>query len=177
MYCARTYEKILDRKLLYAMEQVKIPRPLFFVLYNGKQDYPDMVTMKLSEAFEDAVALFGADIIPELQWNNPLELTLTVININKGRNSKLISRSEILSGYVEFIDRVTQYINAGLSRSEAITKAVRECIADGILVEYLTKHGSEVSNMVASRMGYANRSGSPGGRSIQKRKSRDRGKI
>ena len=78
----------------------------------------------------------------------PLELTLTVININKGRNTELVSKSKILSGYVEFIDRVTRHIKAGMDRSEAIEKTVHECIAKNILKDYLLKHGSEVNNML-----------------------------
>ena len=83
LYCARTYEKILDRKLMYGTKQVKIPRPLFFVFYNGAEDLPDMTEMKLSDAYEDVRALPGADSIKKLQSGTPLELTLTVINLLK----------------------------------------------------------------------------------------------
>jgi hypothetical protein len=147
MYCARTYEKLVDRRVLYQREAVTLPRPYFFVLYNGKEDMPDAVTQRLSDMFAecgvDAKELGG--IAGEIV---PLELTVTVLNINKGRNLDLISRSEVLGGYVEFIDRVTRYREMGLDRSAAIARAVRECIEEGILREYLQAHGSEVSNML-----------------------------
>jgi hypothetical protein len=148
LYCARTYEKLLERRALYQTEKITIPYPYFVALYNGRKDYPDMQTMNLSDSFEDASELLGADLTSTLRCVAPLELTLTVININKGHNSELIAKSEILSGYIEFIDRVTRYKDSGMERSEAITKAVRECISEGILKDYLIHHGSEVENML-----------------------------
>jgi hypothetical protein len=103
--------------------------------------------MKLSDLYTDEYPGVR-ELLDELSVTVPLELTLTVININKGRNLDLIAKSEILSGYVEFIDRVTRYRDEGMSRSDAITKAVRECIADDVLKEYLEKHGAEVHNML-----------------------------
>ena len=35
MYIARVYEKIIDRKGIYAKRLIPLPRPEFFVLYNG----------------------------------------------------------------------------------------------------------------------------------------------
>ncbi|MDR1764831.1 MAG: hypothetical protein LBR77_01765 [Lachnospiraceae bacterium] len=121
---------------------MKIPKPQFFVLYNGKEECDDIQTMKLSDAFESIAPgeVFGAEI--------SLELTLTVLNINKGHNTELIGKSDILSGYVEFSDRVTCYQEEGSELPEAITRAVRECIDEGILKDYLLKHGSEVHNML-----------------------------
>ena len=147
LYASRTYEKLVDRKALYMTQQVKMPYPLFVVLYNGTAETPDRVTMKLSEAFEDVSALLGSEL-KQLLGDTPLDLTVTVFNINKGHNKELISKSGILGGYVEFTDRVRKYVDSGLDRSKAITKCVRECIDEGILAEYLEKHGSEVCNML-----------------------------
>ena len=52
MYIARIYEKIADDRTLYSSKSITIPRPEFFVLYNGKAPYPKDVTLKLSELFE-----------------------------------------------------------------------------------------------------------------------------
>jgi hypothetical protein len=147
LYAARVYERLVDNETLYQRKRVEIPRPAFFVLYNGKEPCEDIKTMKLSESFKDAKGLL-AEELAALKVNVPLELTLTQININKGHNETLIAKSAVLSGYVAFIDRVTGYRESGMGQTEAITKAVRECIAEGILKEYLLRHGSEVQNML-----------------------------
>jgi hypothetical protein len=150
LYCARTYEKVIDRNILYQKNKIIIPRPIFFVLYNGKDEFPDTVKLNLSDSFDDISGLLKSDAASDLLNIIPLELSLTVININKGRNSELIAKSEILSGYVEFVDRANRYKDAGMVLSEAITKAIRECINEGILKEYLLNHASEVENMLLS---------------------------
>jgi hypothetical protein len=51
------YEKILGDKNLYSGKLLHIPRPEFFVLYNGTDPFPDEQTLKLSSAFEDGASL------------------------------------------------------------------------------------------------------------------------
>jgi hypothetical protein len=70
-----------------------------------------------------------------------------VYNINKDRNPELLSRSKSLAGYAEFVARVRENEKA-LPRDQAVTEAVRRCIKDGILAEFLEEHGSEVVNML-----------------------------
>ena len=40
MYIGRVYEKIIDEKNVYSGKPLKIPRPEFFVLYNGVEPIP-----------------------------------------------------------------------------------------------------------------------------------------
>ncbi|MCL2519976.1 MAG: Rpn family recombination-promoting nuclease/putative transposase [Spirochaetaceae bacterium] len=40
MYIARLYEKIIPGKALYKRNLVTLPRPQFYVLYNGKEPLP-----------------------------------------------------------------------------------------------------------------------------------------
>jgi hypothetical protein len=71
-----------------------------------------------------------------------------VYNINKGRNKELLSRSESLSGYAEFVARVRENQKAALSLEAAVTEAVRYCVERGILAPFLEEHGSEVMGML-----------------------------
>jgi hypothetical protein len=41
IYIARVYEKIVGDKKIYASNLIPLPRPEFFVLYNGISPYPD----------------------------------------------------------------------------------------------------------------------------------------
>jgi len=72
------------------------------MLYNGKEECPDKVTMKLTDAFVDAGENAGG-LASMMDGGVPLELTVTIININKGRNRELIEKSEVLCDYIEFI--------------------------------------------------------------------------
>ena len=52
LYIARVYENMASDKSLYSTRPLSIPRPEFFVLYNGKAPYPDEQKLKLSDLFE-----------------------------------------------------------------------------------------------------------------------------
>jgi hypothetical protein len=137
MYFSEIYKKIVDRRSLYKKALVKIPKPEFIVFYNGAEDTPDQWEERLSDAYID----------PEGDGKNTLDLVVRVYNINKGRNKELLSRSENLSGYAEFVARVRENEKA-MPRDQAITEAVRRCIRDGVLAPFLEEHGSEVMNML-----------------------------
>jgi hypothetical protein len=154
LYIARVYEKLTAGKNLYGRKKLVIPRPEFIVLYNGVEPYPDEVTLKLSDAFEDAVSLG----IPK---DRPfdLDLTLRIYNINQGHNDPIIRRCEKLEGYSAFIAKVREFeaeraggrVPQNLTeeeKKEAMTLAIRWCIAHNILKPFLETHGSEVINML-----------------------------
>jgi hypothetical protein len=137
-YFAEISKKLVDRKSLYKEALVKIPKPEFIVFYNGTDDTPDRWEERLSDAF----------IETEGDTKIPLDLTVTIYNINKGRNKNLLSRSENLAGYAEFVAQVRENQKSGMSLEEAVTEAVRRCIRQGILAPFLEEHGSEVMDML-----------------------------
>jgi hypothetical protein len=137
IYIARVYEKLIDRRSLYREAPVKIPRPEFIVLYNGPEEAPEYWEQRLQDAFMDA----GDD------RTIPLDLTVKVYNINKGRNGALLQRSEHLAGYAEFVAKVREN-RASLPLYEAVRGAIRYCVNNHILAEFLEEHGSEVMNML-----------------------------
>ncbi|MDR3166656.1 MAG: Rpn family recombination-promoting nuclease/putative transposase [Treponema sp.] len=154
MYIARVYEKMSAGRNLYGRKKFTIPRPEFIVLYNGMEPYPDEAVLKLSEAFENPSFL-------GISQNRPpdLELTVKVYNINQGCNEPIIRRCEKLEGYSALIAKVREFeaeIAGGRShqklsdeeKEEAMTLAVRWCIAHNVLKPFLEFHGSEVVNML-----------------------------
>jgi predicted transposase/invertase (TIGR01784 family) len=136
-YVPRVYEKIIHSDKLYSTSEMKIARPEFIVLYNGKDDFPDRKTYRLSEMYEQ--------IGEESPIN--LELIVQVYNINDGRNPEFAARSETLSGYEKFIGTITEYAKT-MSREEAMKKAVEECIKRNILKSFLETNATEVINML-----------------------------
>ena len=141
LYIARVYEKMFKGEALYSRKLITIPRPEFFVLYNGTDAYPDDKTLKLSDAFEQLGDLGFAD-------KTLLELEARIININEGRNTAIVQRCRKLGEYSAFIARVRDFERDLGSREEGIKAAIKHCLERGILKEFLEEHSSEVFNML-----------------------------
>ena len=143
MYIARVYEKIIDTKNLYSSKLLSIPKPEFFVLYNGKKPYPDEQILRLSDMFNTLEKL-GLPEKPLLS----LELNVRVININEGRNIDIASRCRKLSEYSAFIAKVREFEKKLGDKSEAMKAAIKYCLNHDILKEFIQSHASEVENML-----------------------------
>jgi len=141
MYIARVYEKIIGDRNIYATKRIRIPRPEFFVLYNGVEPYPDEKILKLSDAFE-STAFLG------LLERESLDLAVKVININQGKNEALVKKSKTLAEYSAFIAKVRECEKETGDRTEGMTQAVKYCREHDILKAFLEKHGTEVINML-----------------------------
>jgi len=141
MYIARVYEKTIEGKNIYSSKELLIPRPEFFVLYNGTAPYPDDNILRLSEMFEKTQELG----IPE---KNVLELEVKVININEGKNKEIVERCKKLAEYSAFIAKVREFELELGNRKEAIKKAVKYCQKHDILKEFLELHATEVLSML-----------------------------
>ena len=139
LYIARVYEQIIDSKAIYKETLLKIPTPEFIVLYNGMKDFPKEMTLRLSDAFKQP---------PTPGLNSILDLSVRVVNINKGYNQEIIKNSNHLKDYTEFIAMVRENQRIGKDLRGAITKAVSDCLNQGILVSFLNRHASEVINLL-----------------------------
>jgi predicted transposase/invertase (TIGR01784 family) len=136
MYVSRIYEQLLPSRAVYSAQTIKVPRPEFIVLYNGKENLPDTMELKLSEAFMDAYT------------KETLELTLTVYNINPGHNEHIRQKSKALWNYSTFVAKIHEYEKSGMPLADALRKGVEYCIKNGVMPEFIRKHSSEVNNML-----------------------------
>jgi len=139
-YIARLYEKLQAPADRYLRKLSKIPTPEFYVFYNGREDYPEMITLKLSDAFITK---------PEQM---PLDLEVKVYNINKSKGAEVLSRCKTLDEYSLFIEEVR--IQTQLDPENGFTNAVKICIEKGILKEYLQRKSREVINMLIAEYDY-----------------------
>ena len=133
-YLAREYEKLMKGQSLYSSRLVKIPTPRFVVFYNGKEEQPAEQTLKLSDAFQQYTDE------PEL------ELKVRVININCGNNKNLLDQCKALKEYMEYVDRVRLH-QRSMELTDAVERAVDECIKEGILSDFLIQNRSEAIKM------------------------------
>ena len=136
LYIAREYEKLIDKNIVYKSTLQKIPTPHCYVLYNGVRNYPKEKILKLSDAFL-------------VQQNPPeLELTVKVININYEENHSIVQQCQYLKEYSYFISVVRTYLKKGFTLNEAIINAVKTCVNENVMKEFLEKNASEVLNML-----------------------------
>ena len=91
-------------------------------------------TLWLSDAFETDT---GAG---EYEW------TATMININSGKNQSIMDSCHVLYEYAVFVAKIKRYRDS-MELKEAIDLAVRECIEENILRDFLEQHRREVCDM------------------------------
>ena len=91
-------------------------------------------TLQLSDAFETDT---GAG---EYEW------TATMININSGKNESIMDSCHVLYEYAVFVAKIKRYRDS-MELKEAIDLAVRECIKENILRDFLEQHRREVCDM------------------------------
>ena len=77
-----------------------------------------------------------------------LELSVKVININLPEEHAILEQCRPLYEYSWFIQKIKDYIMAGLERDDAITLAIKDCEREGIMTEFVRTHGSEAVNML-----------------------------
>lgn len=129
-YVSKELSMLVDANTLYWRSLVKIPAPGFIVFYNGKEEQPERKYLRLSDAFEYS----GEE--PEL------ELVVTVLNINRGKNEALLEQCRTLKEYMIYTDKVREYAGY-LPLEEAVERTVQECIEEGILADFLTRNRKE----------------------------------
>ena len=131
-YIADEYQRLVVRKSLYSTVIQKIPTPRFIVFYNGTKKVEDYNEFRLSSAYENPT-------------DDPdLELRVTMLNVNDGHNLELMEHCRTLKEYAKYVARVRKYVTQNIPLEEAVTRAVDECIKEGILAEFLVKNKAEV---------------------------------
>ena len=138
MYAGRAYEQIVNKNARYRTRLVKIPTPEFYTFYNGTAEFPQEKELFLSDAF-----ISPTD-------GHMLDLKVKVININTSKAHKILEKCNILKEYSLLIDTIRKYSD----KEASIKRAIDECIARGILADYLKRKGSEVANMLITEYSY-----------------------
>lgn len=134
LYAAREYQKLIKDDSLYASTLLKLPAPHFVVFYNGELDIPERTVLRLSDAYEKPVE------------KPDLELSVTMLNINSRYNEQLKETCTLLGEYMQYVEKVRHYTKT-MHLDQAVSKAVDDCIQEGILAEFLTSWKSEVIAM------------------------------
>ena len=75
-----------------------------------------------------------------------LELTAVMLNISGKHNRKLKEACRTLREYAIYTDKVRKYVEA-MELADAVERAIQECIAEGVLKDFLEKHRAEAKEM------------------------------
>ena len=136
LYFAKLYTKYVDERELdlYGAARLAVPTPRFVVLYFGEDERPDREALALSDLL--------------VSGPGDLEVTATVLNCNEGHNGAIMGACETLRGYAHLLALARRNRESGLGYREAAGAAIDECIAEGVLAEYLGKHRAEVMEML-----------------------------
>jgi len=121
------------RNRLYRTTLVSLPFPYFATIYNGKKPAKPFQTLCLSNAFGGK--------------SHALEVKVDVFNLAYAEELP-IANCTFLMQYRTFMDRINTN-RLIMTPEQAVQKAARECIADGIMADYLSQKQKEVYHMLA----------------------------
>ena len=131
MYITDIYSAYTKDMNIYGSKKVQIPLPSFVIFYNGVKSQPDRTEFLLSELFHPTT-------------DQPaLELKAVMLNIN---NQELMNACHTLRDYSEYVARIRTY-SAEMPLTDAVEKAITECIHENILRDFLLKNRAEAKAM------------------------------
>lgn len=134
MYITDIYSAYTKDMNIYGSKKVQIPLPSFVIFYNGVKSQTDRTEFLLSELFHPTT-------------DQPaLELKAVMLNINKGHNQELMNACHTLRDYSEYVARIRTY-SAEMPLTDAVEKAITECIHENILRDFLLKNRAEAKAM------------------------------
>ena len=134
LYISHLYSRLTVKENLYGETIVQIPAPEFLIFYNGKDKMPERQILRLSDMYS-------------LQEGQPkLELEATLLNISGSNNQKLKEACRTLGEYAIYTDKIRNYTET-MELSEAVDRAMDECIREDVLREFLMKHRAEARAM------------------------------
>ena len=134
MYITDIYSAYTKDMNIYGSKKVQIPLPSFVIFYNGVKSQPDRTEFLLSELFHPTTD------------QQALELKAVMLNINKGHNQELMNACHTLRDYSEYVARIRTY-SAEMPLTDAVEKAITECIHENILRDFLLKNRAEAKAM------------------------------
>jgi len=137
-YAGNLYEKyMIENKLnKFGSKLLKLPSPKLIVFYNGEKETEDDMTLKLSDSF------------PE-NSDPDIEVRVRMLNINYGRNFKLLEACKPLKEYSWLVAEVRKNKEQDGIES-AIDRAVTDMPDDFILKPFLVAHRAEVKGMLVA---------------------------
>ncbi len=136
IYAAKLYEAYIVehgyQHKQYGTKLLTLPRPKCICFYNGRSDRPEREELRLSDAF-------GGD--------GDIEVIVTMININYGKNKALMEACEPLKEYAWLVDAIRRHEKISHDIEVAVDAAIDEMPDDFLIKKFLLKNKAEVKGM------------------------------
>lgn len=134
LYAAKLYEKYIANSDYYPYSSTlqKIPRPKCFCFYNGTAEQPERQILKLSNSFDG---------------EGDIEVKVTMLNINYGKNKKLMEVCEPLNEYAWLVDAIRKHQKNLMNLEAAVDTAIYEMPDEFIIKKFLLSNKAEVKGM------------------------------
>lgn len=128
------YEKYIASSEYYPYSSIlqSAPRPRCVCFYNGTANQPERKVLKLSEAF-------GGE--------GDIEVQVTMLNINYGKNKTLMEACEPLQEYAWLVDAISRHQKKLKNLEAAIDAAIEEMPNDFAIKRFLLQNKAEVKGM------------------------------
>ena len=168
-YVVQEYEKLfgyriikgkqVSNPLLYKKELIPIPKPEFFVLYNGTRNLKEVAKDGTTKVVTEKLMRLSDAFMEKNENENSLELCAKLIDIRyqsnheslyqeKQQSKEEVKNLSLLGEYSYFISKVKEYKKEYKNLENAIKTAAKHCIEKGILKEFLLKNETEVVMML-----------------------------
>ena len=134
IYAAKLYEKYIAGSdyYPYSSKLQPVPRPRCICFYNGTANQPEEKILKLSDAF-------GGDA--------DIEVCVTMLNINYGRNKILMQACKPLNEYAWLVDKIRWYQKDLKNLEAAVDVAIADMPNDFTIKDFLLLNKAEVKGM------------------------------
>jgi len=140
VYTGQLYAKLLETEdkddVVYNSTVIPLPYPKLIVFYNGDRFQPDKTELKLSDAFRE-----GA--------KGDIQVKVTMLNVNYGRNMKLLRRCRPLSDYSLFTTTVRELKrkNKNKTTEEAVEETLKLLPNDSEVKKLIQENKAAVAKM------------------------------
>ena len=135
-YISHLYSRMTKDRNLYGSKTVRIPAPEFVIFYNGRAEMSERHILKLSDMYNTK----------DRKRRAKLELEAVMLNISGEYNQKLKAACKTLREYAIYTDKIRKYADE-MDLDDAVEHAIRECITEGVLKDFLEKHRAEAKEM------------------------------
>ena len=134
LYAGRLYEKYITTSNYYQYSRSlqPVPRPVCVCFYNGTEEQPEKQVLKLSDAY---------------QGEGDIEVRVTMLNINCGKNQHLMDACGPLKEYAWLVDTVRRYQQEKTDLDAAVDAAICEMPDEYAIKPFLVANKAEVKNM------------------------------
>ena len=134
LYAAKLYEKYIAGSDYYPYSSVlqPAPRPKCVCFYNGTGNQPERKILRLSEAF-------GGE--------GDIEVIVTMLNINYGKNKALMAACEPLSEYAWLVEAIRGNQRMMRNLEAAIDAAIDDMPDEFVIKRFLLQNKAEVKGM------------------------------